>query len=230
MLTIKTTLSNHWLSIFRFVQVRALSWFFLGVLSLIAIISTRLTLEQNQTLTSKNTPQTLRHHLPDYTVTGLHIWRTSVDGNTQSELSADSLIHYRDDLSSIITNPVLTAKTSSTPESHANSVLFKPNQHLNIQNVIQAKQAVLRNEGELIEFVGNVHITRSVPNSPSSSLQTERISLLPDTNQLFSKTETTFIQGNHSIVSKNGIEYAHNDAQLQLNGPIKAVLMPNPSF
>ena len=228
MIFFNTAIQHKTLSIIRFIQARALSWFFMFFLSVIAFISIRLTLENNHKPSISIRENNLRQHLPDYTITGLRLWRTSTDGYTHSQLSADSLVHYRDDLSSIISNPILTANTTAANTHSTNKSINQMNmpQHLNIHNVIQAKQAVLRNEGESIEFSGEVNITRTVPNLPSSVLKTEQITLFPDTNQLFSKTETSIVQGKDIIVSKDGIRYAHNDAQLQLNGPIKAILMP----
>ncbi len=222
------TIQHSTLSIIRFIQVRALGWFFIFFLLVIAFISIRLTLENNYKPTTSIRENNLRQHLPDYTITGLRLWRTSVDGRTQSQLSADSLVHYRDNLSSTIINPVLTTNTMAASIYSTDKLLNQANtlQHLNVHSLIQAKQAVLRNEGESIEFSGEVNITRTLPNLPSSLLKTEQLILFPDTNQLFSKTETTIIQGKDTIISKNGIHYAHNNAQLQLNGPIKAILMP----
>jgi LPS export ABC transporter protein LptC len=220
------------LFIIRFIQMRALGWVFIFFLSVVAFVSIRLTLENKHKPAISIRENSLRQHLPDYTITGLRLWRTSTDGRTQSQLSADNLVHYRDDLSSIITNPVLTANTTamSIHSIDKSAHQISTPQHLNIRNLIQAKQAILRNEGESIEFSGEVNITRTVPNLPSSVLKTEHIILFPDTNQLFSKTETSIIQGTDTIISKNGIRYAHNDAQLQLNGPIKAVLISKKSF
>lgn len=228
MILFNTAVQDKMLPIVHFIQARALGWFFILFLSVIAFISIRLTLENKYKPAISIRKNNVQQHLPDYTITGLRLWRTSMDGRTQSQLSADSLVHYRDDLSSIITNPVLIANTTATDTHSTNKSINQMNmpQHLNIRNLIQAKQAVLRNEGESIEFSGEVNITRTVPNLPSSVLKTEHIILFPDTNQLFSKTETSIVQGKDIIVSKNGIRYAHNDAQLQLNGPIKAILMP----
>lgn len=235
-------------SIIDCIRNRLTQWIFLGVLITIALILTQLSLKYNQTHTPVDSNQLRSNytHLPDYTMRGLYVYLVNLDRQTHSQLSADSLIHYRDNLSSIIINPILIAKTgklidfnkktntASNKEFNkafnkntANSLTVLNHQNASqivIHNQIKAKQALLRNEGESIEFSGNVVVSRTLPNQPKSLLQTEKIVLFPDSNQLFSQDKIQLTQGNSTIIANNGIHYTHDNAQLYLKGPIQAIL------
>jgi LPS export ABC transporter protein LptC len=209
-------------SLGRTIRARAFGWGFVAILATVALVSTRLVLETQPHNTHKTTATRAQKHLIDYSIQELSLWRSSLDGTTRNHLSAKSLIHYRDDLSSVLEQPLLIAESSLAP----NALAPNPVKHQNIINTLSAKQAHLRNEGESIEFEGDVHVVRQIPNTPNNVLSTDLLTVLPDSSQVFTPSAVTLTQGDNTVTSSTGINYTHNDAVLQLNGAVHAILLP----
>ncbi len=228
----------------RNVRARAFGWGFVAILASIAVFSTRLVLETQPHTAHKTTASTAQKHMLDYSIQDLSVWRTSLDGTTRNHLSAKSLSHYRDDLSSVLEHPLLIAEstlpflpigiaiadadadanTSKPPQSKASPAI----QHSHIINTLTADLAYLRNEGESIEFKNGVKVLRQAVDTglPDSMIMTDSLTVLPDDNQVFTQSAVELTQGDTMLSSNKGIRYKHNDAVLQFDGAVHAVLTP----
>jgi LPS export ABC transporter protein LptC len=218
----QTATRHFFFAIGRFIRARAFGWGFVAILAAVAIFSGKLALETRPQTARKTKAAVAKNHLSDYEIQGVNIWRTSLDGSTQNHLSADSLVHYRDDLSSVLSKPLLIA-TSAVPVAASPATVL---QHRTITNTIRADTAKLRNDGESIEFINAVNIERIVPAMLPSVLTTDSLTVLPDSNTVFSNSAVLLTQGKDTSLSQNGLSYFYTDAVLQLNGPVHAVLMP----
>jgi lipopolysaccharide export system protein LptC len=213
-------------SLGHFVRPRLFGWGFVGVLAVVAYFSTRLALDA-QYKTPRSVAAAGSRHAPDFTAKQFTLWRSSLDGATQYQLQAQSMVHYRDDLSSELVNPTMVAKTqpggAAAVASAARAGLPPPKP---VETVIIAGKGLVRNDGELIEFTEAVKVQRSAGNVPLSTLETASLVLLPDSDWVVTRSPVTMTQGKNSSTAQGGIEYSHSDAQLQLKGPVQMVFYP----
>jgi lipopolysaccharide export system protein LptC len=201
----------------RFVRARLIGWGFIAVLAVVAYFSARLALD-TQYKAPRAAPTVGQKHAPDFTAKNFTVWRSSIDGKTQYQLTADSMVHYRDDLSSVLLRPVIHAKTVN-PNAGAN-------QHRMIETHIVAGNGLVRNEGELIQFTHAVKVTRTAPNVPVNTLQSESLIVMPDTDWVVTRSPVILTQGKNISVAQGGMEYSHTDADLQLQGSVRTTLAP----
>jgi lipopolysaccharide export system protein LptC len=183
----------------------------------VAFFSARLALD-TQFKTPRSAAPVGQKHAPDFTAKQFTIWRSSLDGATQYQLTGDSIIHYRDDLSSVLIKPIVVAKTSN-PQA-------KPNQHRQVVTTIVAGNGLIRNEGELIQFTNAVKVVRKAPDAPLSTLQSDSLVMLPDTDWVVTRSPVTVTNGQNQSIAKGGLEYSHTDADFQLAGPVRTTIAP----
>jgi arabinose-5-phosphate isomerase len=211
------TVPLFWLS--RFVRARLMGWGFVAVLAVVAFFSARLALD-TQHKAPRELGSTAKKHATDFTAKQFTVWRSSLDGATQYRLTGESITHYRDDLSSVIVKPLVIAKTQLTSP--------KPNQHRSVLTTITAGHGLIRNDGELIQLTRAVKVQRKTPDAALSTLQSDSLVLLPDTDAVLSRSAVTLTLGKHQSIAKGGLDYAHADAELQLIGPVRTTLTPRP--
>jgi lipopolysaccharide export system protein LptC len=204
-----------WLA--RFLRARLVGWGFLLVLAMVAYFSARLALD-TQYKAPRSAAPVGQKHAPDFTAKQFTFWRSSLDGSTQYQLTGDSIIHYRDDLSSVLVKPLIIAKTSA-----ANAA---PNRHRSVVTTITAGNGLIRNDGELIQFTNAVKVVRKAPDVALSTLQSDSLVLLPDADWVVTRSPVTLTQGGNQSLAKGGMEYSHTDADLQLIGPVRTTVAP----
>jgi len=88
-------------------------------------------------------PVTLVAHSPDYYSNGYYKKEMTQQGLLKNELTADKMIHYSDDGKTYLAQPVMTLYNSDTPPW-----------------VIRSKKGVLEADGDHLQLVGKVNITR----------------------------------------------------------------------
>jgi lipopolysaccharide export system protein LptC len=201
----------------RFVRARLIGWSFIAVLAVVAYFSARLALD-TQYKAPRSAPTVGQKHAPDFTAKNFTVWRSSIDGKTQYQLTADSMVHYRDDLSSVLVKPVVQVKTMN-PNSGAS-------QHASVQTHIVADNGLIRNDGELIQLTSAVKVTRTAPGVATSTLKSASLVVMPDTDWVVTRSPVTLTQGKNISVAQGGMEYTHIDAELQLKGPVRTTLAP----
>ncbi len=201
----------------RFVRARLIGWGFIAVLATVAYFSARLALE-TQYKVPRSAPVVGQKHAPDFTAKNFTLWRISLDGTTQYQLTAESMVHFRDDLSSVLVKPVIDAKTAG----------YNPatDHHATTQTQIVADKGLVRNDGEIIQFTNAVKVTRSAPGAEKSTLHTASLVLMPDTDWVVTRSPITLTQGKNISVAQGGLEYTHANAVMQLKGPIRTTLAP----
>ncbi len=194
----------------QFLRVRAVGWGFIALLAIVAYFSARLALN-TQFKAPRTAGAPTQKHGPDFTAKQFSLWRTSLDGETQYKLTGDSLIHYRDDLSSVLVQPRIVAVTKRGIER---------------TTTVSANNGLIRNEGELVQFTQNVKITRESRGSATSTLASDSFVIAPDINLIVTRSPVTVTQGKHQSTALGGIEYAHNDATLQMSGTVRTIIAP----
>ncbi len=209
------TVPVFWLG--RFLRARLIGWGFIALLATVAYFSARLALD-TQYKAPRGAETQVHKHAPDFTAKNFTLWRSSVDGKTQYQLTADSMVHYRDDLSSVLVKPVIHAKTLNP---HAGA-----NQHQMVQTHIVAGNGLVRNDGELIQFTKAVKVTRTAPGVAINTLQSDSLIVMPDTDWVVTRSPVTLTQGKNVSVAQGGMEYAHTNADLQLYGSVRTTLEP----
>ncbi len=202
----------------RFMRARLIGWGFIALLAIVAYFSARLALDTQYKAPRVAAPVGQKH-APDFTAKNFSLWRSSLDGKSQYQLIADSMVHYRDDLSSVLTKPVIHAKTLNQNAG--------ANQHNMIQTHIVAGNGLIRNDGELIQFSNTVKVTRTALGMPTSTLLSASLVVMPDTDWVATNSPTTLIQGKNISVAQGGMEYTHTDADLRLKGPVRTTIAPN---
>ncbi len=83
-------------------------------------------------------------HTPDYFSTGYYKKEMAEDGLIKSELIADKMIHYSDDETTHLENPVMTLYNPSVPPW-----------------IIKSETAVLEADGDHLQLLGKVFISRA---------------------------------------------------------------------
>lgn len=201
----------------RFVRVRLIGWGFVALLAAVAYFSARLALD-TQTRTPRTNAAVGQKHAPDFTAKQFTFWRSSLDGRTQYQVSAANMVHYRDDLSSVLVKPDIHAITL---QAKPGATLSSPTtQHARMDTHIKADQGLIRNDGELVQFTRNVKVTRTATGVPVSTLQSASLVLMPDTDWVVTRSPVTLSQGKNTTTAQGGLEYTHSDADLQLIGPV----------
>ncbi len=234
-----TSTFPHWLSspvywLARFVRARFLGWGFIAVLALIAYFSARMALEPTVKAASRSPSSTVRH-LPDFTAKHFTIWRNSLDGSSQYQLQAQSMTHYRDDLSTVLLKPVIHITTAPAKPNGVSSVESTGAQplpalkatntkHARVDTHIVADHGWVRNDGELIQLTQQVKVTRKASGVPTSTLQSASLVLLPDTDWVATHSPVLLTQGKNVANAQGGLEYTHSDAVLDLLGPVRMTL------
>lgn len=206
----------------RFVRARLIGWGFLAILIAVAYFSARLALD-TQYKEARSTPTVGQKHAPDFSAKRFTVWRSSLDGSTQYQLSADSMVHYRDDLSSVLQNPVVVAKTTVANTGNTTSAA---NKHPTVNTTITAGQGLIRNDGELVQFTQAVRVVRKASHQPLSTLQSDSLVILPDSDWVVTRSPVTLSQGKHQSIAQGGMEYSHSDADLLLTGAVRTTIAP----
>jgi lipopolysaccharide export system protein LptC len=207
--------SLFWLG--RFMRVRLVGWGFIALLAIIAYFSARLALD-TQYKAPRASKAVGQKHAPDFSAKQFTLWRSSLDGATQYQLTGESIIHYRDDLSSVVVKPHIIAKTTM-----ANA---KPNQHRQLQTTVTANDGLIRNDGELVQLTHAVNIVRNVAGMPASTLQSDSFVIAPDADWVSTRSPVTLTQGKNQTTALGGLEYHHADAQFQLSGRVHSIIAP----
>jgi lipopolysaccharide export system protein LptC len=201
----------------RFLRARLIGWGFLALLAAVAFFSARLALD-TQFKAPRSTAPVGQKHAPDFTAKQFTLWRSSLDGATQYQLTGESIIHYRDDLSSLLLNPLFVAKTNK-PQA-------KANQHRELTTTISASNGLIRNDGELIQFTNDVKVLRKAPDALLSTLESDSLVVLPDTDWVATRSPVTLTNGKNQSIAKGGLTYSHTDAYFQLAGPVRTTIAP----
>jgi len=86
----------------------------------------------------------VRDHSPDYFSTGYFKKEMDHNGLLKSELKADEMIHYADDQTTHLENPIMTLYSADLPPW-----------------IIKSEQAILEADGDNLQLLGKVFISRA---------------------------------------------------------------------
>ena len=212
-----------------YLRARWVGWAFLALLASVAFFSARLALTTVYKA-PRSSVASQQKHAPDFTVSRFTVWRSSLDGASEYQFSGDSLVRYRDDLSAVVVKPSIAVSTLTQNPS--------VQQHRQVLTTIRAERGLMRNDGELFQFMGDVTVQRTAGAQPSktnaqagtayaralSTLQSDSLVLLPDVDRVSTRSAVTVTQGAYQSIAKGGLDYAHADASLQLLGGVRSVI------
>ena len=212
----------RWLaSAASYVRARWVSWLFVGTLATIALLSSRLALQTKPTTSKAAAGSTVLRHAPDFSATQIVQWRSSADGATRYRIQAAAVTHYRDDLSSVWTLPEIEANAVKSPTQGTTSNIP---QHSTLRTHIRAQTATAYNDGERIEFAGQVRVDREPAGAVPTALASETLTVLTDTATISTRSAVTLTQGANRSAAESGLSYQHADAILTLNGRVRTTL------
>jgi lipopolysaccharide export system protein LptC len=203
-------LGSRFSGLAQFVRARLVGWGFIALLTVVAYFSAQLALS-TQVKAPRVGAAMGQQHAPDFTAKTFTVWRSSLDGTTQYQLTGDSLVHYRDDLSSVLIKPLIVA---------TNTVSGKR------ITTITAEHGLIRNNGELLQLTRKVKVVRTLNAAEPSTLESDSLVLAPDINFVITRSPITLTQGANQSTAQGGIEYTHTDSTLQLTGNVRTILNP----
>lgn len=140
-----------------------------------------------------------QRHDPDYVVDKLRTSRMGPNGEVRHELTADRMIHYPDNDSTVLIAPRLTSYgTSRAPVS------------------IVSRRALVSSNGENVYFEEDVRLTRAAYADKSElMLRTERLHVIPDDNIAKTDQPVTITDAN-TVVTAVGLELNNETRILKL--------------
>lgn len=149
----------------------------------------------------------LRHD-PDYIVDNFRIRRFDDTGVLQSTLVADSMRHYPDDDSTVVSAPHITY-------------------HRDPPTVVRAREGRIDSTGEHVELIDNVRITRDgMAGKPATVLTTARLDAYPEDEIARSRVPVTIIQGLSRTVG-NTMDANNQTGIYVLDGAVRGVYHRN---
>lgn len=149
----------------------------------------------------------LRHD-PDYIVDNFRVRRFDDTGVLQSTLVAESMRHYPDDDSTVVSAPDLTY-------------------HRDPPTVVRAREGRIDSTGEHVELIDSVRITRDgKAGKPPTVLTTARLDAYPDDEIARSHVPVTIIQGLSRTVG-NTLDANNKTGIYVLEGAVRGVYHRN---
>jgi len=143
-------------------------------------------------------------HDPDFVVEKFTAMRMNPDGSQRYAIRGERMTHYPDD--------------NSTELARPRFVHFDPR---TAQVRIDANEALVSRDGDLVHFKGDVHIVRDAyADQRAMSLETDYLQLVPDEDLATTDKPVTLRQGD-TVVKSVGMRYDHGARILQLQSQVK---------
>ena len=176
-------------------------WLPLAVLGFLALLT--FWLEQTIQISGEKNGANLKE--PDSIVENFLAISTDPAGVPRYRLSAARLKHYSDNRATLLELPALT-------QIHARQGELK----------VTAAQASVSPEGERVEFIGDVNLSRQATTSrPAMAMRTARLEVLPDKGLVSTRSPVTIEQTGMKVTA-NGLNLSVNSRVLKLTGRVKA--------
>lgn len=148
-------------------------------------------------------------HEPDFTADQLVLRRFDLAGKAQYVLVADRMVHYSDDESTDLIRPRLDYLNRPEPVR------------------MESDFATVSKDGEIVVLTNNVLLKRAAqPGKPEATLRTERMTVWPDDEKMYSDTPVTLTQGS-TVVTADRMEGDNIVGDIQLQGRVRGILYRN---
>jgi len=178
------------------------NWMPLGLALLLAMLGFWLNHVGERVETVDNAGFT---HDPDYFVENFDALAFDIDGKPHQRLAATRMIHYMDDDTTVLDNPILRILDPLTPVS------------------VSARRALLSSDGNQVYFLDRVHLERLAQNGAAPlTLDTEYLHVSTDARTLRSNKLVTIRQG-RSHITANGLVADDRVRQLTMEGNVRGV-------
>lgn len=162
-----------------------------------------------QVRSERATHPSLRRHDPDYIVTHFTTTTYGRDGNAQTMLAAEQMLHYPDDDSTELTAPRV--------------VQAKPDQP---RYTVRADRGTVSREGDEIFLHGNVLLVREAQGGrPEARMSTSFLHIVRDRSLVRTDRPVLFEEPGRRL-SGRGMEYRNDTRELNLLGEVRAHLEP----
>jgi lipopolysaccharide export system protein LptC len=150
----------------------------------------------------------LRHD-PDYWAENVKLLRFDINGTLQHTLTAEKLLHYPDDDTTIVTTPHLTYHRQPPVE-------------------IAARMAYIGRDGKEVDLVDDVRVTRhgATGDAPSTTLETRTLKVFPD-EEKGSTSDPVIITRGNSIMHGSGLEIDNSTGITVLRGRVSGTIHSN---
>lgn len=150
----------------------------------------------------------LRHD-PDYWAEGVKLLRFDINGTLQHTLTAEKLLHYPDDDTTIVTRPHVTYHRQPPVE-------------------IAARMAYIGRDGKEVDLVDEVKVTRHAAKDgvPSTTLETRTLKIFPD-EEKGSTGDPVVITRGSSVMHGSGLEIDNGTGITVLRGRVSGTIHSN---
>lgn len=147
-------------------------------------------------------------HDPDYWAEGVELRRFDINGKLQHTLTADKLVHYPDDDTTIVTTPHLTYHRRPPVE-------------------IVARMAYIGRDGKEVDLVDDVKVTRHAADAtPPTTLATRTLKIFPDEEKGSTRDPVIITRGN-SVMNGTGLEIDNSTGITVLHGRVFGTIHSN---
>jgi lipopolysaccharide export system protein LptC len=150
----------------------------------------------------------LRHD-PDYWAEGVKVLRFDINGTLQHTLTAEKLLHYPDDDTTIVTRPHVTYHRQPPVE-------------------IAARMAYIGRDGKEVDLVDEVKVTRhgAKDGVPSTTLESRTLKIFPDEEKGSTGDPVTITRGS-SVMHGTGLEIDNGTGITVLRGRVSGTIHSN---
>lgn len=151
-------------------------------------------------------PRAPQRHDPDYSVERFEVRRFDESGRLQHTITGQSLIHYPDDDSTIVTTPHVTY-------------------HQSAQTQVAARAAYIGADGKVVDLIDDVRITRHPASGDDAPtvIETRTLRIFPDEERGYTRDPVTVTQG-RSLVRGTGMETDNKTGISVLHGRVAGTL------
>jgi lipopolysaccharide export system protein LptC len=160
-------------------------------------------------LIQEDKPHGPQRHDADYRVERFEVRRFDTEGQLQHTLTADKLVHYPDDDSTIVTAPRITYYRQPPSE-------------------LSARMAFVGRDGKEIDLVDDVRVIRhgALGDSPPTVLETRTLKIFPDDEKGRTSDPVVITQGK-SVMHGSGLELDNKSGITVLHGRVTGTLHRN---
>jgi len=154
-------------------------------------------------------PRGPSRHDPDYWAEGVKLLRFDINGTLQHTLTADKLLHYPDDDTTIVTSPHVTYHRQPPVD-------------------ISARMAYIGRDGKEVDLVDDVKVTRhgTTRGAAPTTLETRTLKIFPD-EEKGSTGDPVIITRGSSIMHGTGLEIDNGTGITVLHGRVSGTIHSN---
>jgi lipopolysaccharide export system protein LptC len=142
-------------------------------------------------------------HDPDYIVENFDALAFDIGGRPQHRLTAERMVHYMDDDTTVLDNPRFHSLDPASPVK------------------VEAKRALISTDGKRVFFLNRVQVTRASSGGQAPiTLDTEYLQVNPEERIMLTDRSVTLRQGRSNITA-NGLIFDESSRRFSLEGRVR---------